>query len=81
MAEFTQDQILEIKKIIGEQYKMKRLNWKIVRSIPSIIEKNTLYFLQTSINPKEFKLYHTDKDGDLAQLLNQNNVEGNYNVQ
>ena len=81
MAEFTQDQILEIKKIIVDQYKMKGLNWKIVQSIPSIKEKNTLYFLQTSINPKEFELYHADKDGDLAQLLNQNNVEGNYNVQ
>lgn len=80
MAEFTQDQILEIKKIIGEQYKLKGLNWKIVQSIPSIVEKNTLYFLQSSIEPKRFELYHSDKDGDLAQFLNQNNIEGNYNV-
>ena len=68
MAEFTQDQILEIKKIIGNQYKMKGLNWKIVQSIPSIVEKNTLYFLQSSIAPKRFELYHSDKDGDLAKL-------------
>lgn len=68
MAEFTQDQILEIKKIIGDQYKMKGLNWKIVQSIPSILEPNTLYFHQVSISPKNFELYHTDKDGDLSKI-------------
>ena len=68
MTEFTQDQILEIKKIIGDQYKMKGMNWRIVQSIPEILEPNTLYFHQVSINPKKFKLIHTDKDKDVAIL-------------
>ena len=68
MAEFTQDQILEIKKIIGDQYKMKGLNWRIVQSIPSLLEPNTLYFHQVSINPKKYDIYHTDKDKDIAKL-------------
>lgn len=77
---FSLKQINEIESIFKRLNK-KDLNWKIVQSIPDIIEKNTLYFKQSSINPKEFELYHSDKDGDLAQLSNQNNVEGNYNVQ
>ena len=77
---FSLKQIQDIESIV-ERLNKKNLNWKIVQSIPEILEPNTLYFLQVSIEPKRFELHHTDKDGDLAQLLNQNNIEGNYNVQ
>ena len=78
---FSLKQTQEIESIF-QRLNKKDLNWKIVQSIPSIIEKNTIYFKQSSISPKEFELYHSDKDGDLAQLSsNQNNIEGNYNVQ
>ena len=76
---FSLKQIQEIESIF-QRLNKKDLNWRIVQSIPSVIEKNTLYFVQSSIAPKRFELYHSDKDGDLAQLLNQNNIEGNYNV-
>ena len=64
---FSLKQIQEIESIF-QRLNKKNLNWKIIQSIPSIIEENTIYFLQISVNPKRFELYHTDKDKDLAKI-------------
>ena len=65
---FTQKQKTEIKKMISDSLELVNLNYKIVQQLPDLLEKNTLYFLQVSVNPRLFKIYHTDEDGDLATL-------------
>lgn len=65
---FSLKQIQEIESIF-QRLDKKNLNWKIVQNIPSVVEKNTLYFLQVSIIPKRFDLYHTDSDGDLSKIF------------
>lgn len=64
---FSLRQIQEIESIF-QRLNEKDLNWRIVQAIPSLLEPNTLYFHQVSINPKKYDIYHTDKDGDLAKL-------------
>lgn len=64
----TQKQKTEVQQMISDSLELINLNYKIVQELPNLPKKNTLYFLQVSVNPKLFKLYHTDKDGDLATL-------------
>lgn len=74
---FSSKQTKEIESIF-QRLNEQALNWQIIQSLPEVPEKNTLYFLQTNKSPKLFEIYHSDKDGDIAQLSNLNTVEGNY---
>ena len=76
----SNNQKKEIQKMIDDSVKRNSTNWRIVQSIPESVTPNTIYFLQVSISPRRFEIYHTDKDGDFAGLSDQYLVEGNYDV-
>ena len=67
---FSEQQKQEILDIVNKDLEKQFLKYQIVQQMPDVPVNNTLYFLQVSTQPRLFKLFHTDKDGDLAELFN-----------
>lgn len=64
----TDKDLLQINQLIQSKIEASCLKFKIVQELPNLFEKNTLYFLQISVEPRLFELYHSDMDGDVASL-------------